>query len=326
MIIKKREIPLIILKLQVLLSRLPTSHLKFPQIKDSHSKRLAGYKGEKSIDYQLTHLPEKDFFIFNDLRLEETNRYFQIDSLILTRCYIIQLEIKNIAGTLYFDSCFHQLIRHLDGKETVFQDPITQSLRHEEQIKKWLAKNQLPNIPVISLVVISNRNTLIRTSPHETGRLGNMVVTGNYLPMKIQQIHNEYKQYSLNEKECKKVIRLLRKEHVDLDQPILKSFDLNENDILKGVICPSCTFLPMVRIYGSWLCPKCHHKEKDAHILALNDYFLLFGSEMTNQKIRDFLCISSPALATRLLKSLNASSDGTTKDRVYNLSFNNTKM
>jgi hypothetical protein len=325
MIIKKREIPLIILKLQVLLSRLPTSHLKFPEIKSSHSKRLAGYKGEKSIDYQLTHLPEEDFFIFNDLRLQETNHYFQIDSLILTRCYILQLEIKNIAGTLYFDSNFHQLIRQLDGKETAFQDPITQTFRHEEQLKKWLAKHQLPNIPVISLVVISHPNTLIRTSPHETSKLSNMVVTGNYLPMKIQQIHIEYKQCSLNEKELKKVIRLLRKGHVDLDQDILKSFDLNENDILKGVICPACTFLPMVRIYGTWLCQKCHHKEKYAHISALNDYFLLFGSEMTNQKIRDFLCISSLALATRLLKSLNVSSDGSTKDRVYNLSLNNTK-
>ncbi|MFV2047371.1 nuclease-related domain-containing protein [Metabacillus sp. YM-086] len=104
MIVKKREIPLIILKLQALLERIRPGQIKVPEIKNDLSKRLAGYKGEKAVDYQLSFLPEDNFYILNDIRLKESGRYFQMDSLLLNRYYLIKLEIKNIAGTIYFDS------------------------------------------------------------------------------------------------------------------------------------------------------------------------------------------------------------------------------
>ncbi|MCM3411650.1 nuclease-related domain-containing protein [Metabacillus litoralis] len=323
MIVKKREIPLIILKLQALLERIRPGHIKVPEIKNDLSKRLAGYKGEKAVDYQLSFLPEDNFYILNDIRLNESDRFFQMDSLLLNKYYMIKLEIKNIAGTIYFDSNFHQLIRELDGKETAFQDPIVQSLQHEKQLKRWLKKNMFSNIPIHSLVVISNSNTLIRTSPHDNKILSNMVVNANYLPTKLQQIHNKYKKEIISEKEIKKIIRQLKKGHQELDQPILKKFNIRKGDILNGVICPSCSFLSMERLYGTWLCPKCQHKDKNAHLKAIKDYKLLYGSEITNQHMRDFLCINSSALATRLLKSLDVSSTGSARDRIYNLDIKN---
>lgn len=320
MIEKKREVPRRILQLQALLARLPADHEKIPEIKEQLAKRLAGYKGEKAIDYQLSDLLEKEIFILNDLRLKDSEKYFQIDSLILTRSSIILLEVKNIKGTIYFDTKFHQLIRSLEGIESAFQDPITQSLRHKEQMESWLKKNAFPDIPVNPLVVISNPNTLIRTAPNEINLLSNMVVNSHYLPTKIQEIHHSHKNPILNEKELKKLIRLIKKGHKDEQYSILGTLSLNECDILKGVICSKCLSLPMIRVYGSWHCPKCVNKDRDAHLKAMNEYFLLFGPKITNRKIRDFLCINSQALATRLLKSLASSSKGSTRDRAYYLS------
>jgi hypothetical protein len=318
MIIKKRTIPLSILKHQALLLRLPPTHPKIPQIKENLSKRLSGFKGGQSIDYPLSFLSEQDYFILHDLRIKDSSNYFQIDSIIMTRSFFILLEVKNIVGTIYFDQNFHQLIRTLEGKETAFRDPITQSNRHELQMKKWLAHKNIPKVPIISLIVISKSNTIIRTSQENTN-LHQKIIHSHYLPTKIQQIERQYPNKILTEKELKKVSRLLKKSYSLLDQPILEQYEIFEDELLKDIICPSCNHLPMVRIHSKWACPNCHYKEKDAHMSALNDYILLLGSEMTNQRLREFLNISSLALATRFLRSMNVSSSGTTRDRVYDL-------
>ncbi|MFB4163278.1 nuclease-related domain-containing protein [Alteribacillus sp. JSM 102045] len=53
-------------------------------------KSAAGYRGEKSLDYYLSFLPENECLIFNDLRLPHKNYFFQIDILVLsTRFHLI---------------------------------------------------------------------------------------------------------------------------------------------------------------------------------------------------------------------------------------------
>lgn len=86
MIIKKREIPLQILKLLALLQRIPSHHQKFPLIQEDLAKYSAGFKGELSIDYPLSFLSEEKYFIFHVLRLKDNqNHHFQIDSLLLSK-------------------------------------------------------------------------------------------------------------------------------------------------------------------------------------------------------------------------------------------------
>lgn len=311
------------MQLQALVRRLPAGHPKIHEINDQLLKRLAGYKGEKAVDYHINGVLEKEIYILNDLRLKDSGKYFQIDSLIMSDSYMILLEIKNIKGSIYFDTNFHQLIRSLDGVETAFQDPITQSLRHKEQMERWLNKHSVTNIPVIPLVVISSSNTLIRTTtknPHY-----DMIVNSLFLPTKLQKIHQSYKQTNLSVKETKKLIGLIKKGHTEEQNSMIDSLSIDKEDVLKGVICPKCESLPMTRIYGSWLCPKCEHKEKNLHVNAINDYYHLFGREITNKQLRHFLCIRSEALATRILKSVATSSIGSTRDRVYYLSIKSKK-
>jgi hypothetical protein len=132
MIVKIRNVPLSIEKLQALICRTPPIHPKIPIMNGNLSKRLSGYKGETYLDYPLSFLSEKDYYI---LYLHDSTHYFQFDSFVISTNFMIIPEVKNIAGEIYFDPILHQLIRTLDGKETVFEDPIVQISRQELQLK-----------------------------------------------------------------------------------------------------------------------------------------------------------------------------------------------
>lgn len=253
MIIKKRKIPLSILKTRALLRRLPPYHPKTPLIKEELSKREAGYKGESSLDFYLSFLEEKNYFIFHDLRLQDQSRFFQIDTLLLSKKFVLIIEVKNIAGTLYFDPLFNQLIRTKEENEMAFPDPLIQIQRHESQLKNWFSKNRLPGAPIHSLVVISNPQTIIRTTP-ENRQLSCKVIHREVLPSKISQIENSITKLSFSEKELKKTIRQLQKQHVEADFPILERYDITKNEILKGIICEKCNHIPLLKRHGTWFC------------------------------------------------------------------------
>lgn len=320
MIIKKRKVPLSICKTRALIRRLPPQHSQISLIKENLNKREAGYKGESSVDFYLSFLEEKNYFIFHDIRLQDQSRFFQIDTLLLSEKFVLIIEVKNIAGTLYFDPVFKQLIRTKEGKETAFPDPLIQIQRHELQLKNWLLKNRLPTAPIHSLVVISNPQTVIRTAS-ENRELSSKVIHRENLPSKISQIENSITKSSFSEKDLKKTIRQLKKQHIEADFFILQRYNLTKDELLKGVICENCHHIPLLKRHGTWFCSQCQHTCKNAHIQALKDYFFLIGPTITNRQLRDFLMMTSSASATRILQSMNLTYTGTNKGRVYNLFF-----
>ncbi|TLS35332.1 nuclease-related domain-containing protein [Pseudalkalibacillus caeni] len=318
MIVKEREFPLSILKLQALLRRLPPDHPKIPSIKEELKKRTAGFKGETSLDFPLGLLDQQKYFILHDIRLPYKEHFFQIDTLVITCNFIVLIEVKNIIGTIYFDPIFNQLIRRYEDKETAFPDPILQIKRQEGHLKGWLKKNRFEEIPIYSLVAISNPQTIIRTT-NENHTLNQKVLHKEALPVKVKQIESIAKEKVLSEKELKKIIRLLKKQHTPPGFPILDQYDIKKNEILKGVICCSCNCYTYKRQHGYWFCSKCQHRSKDAHFQALKDYELLISPTITNNQLRDFLKIESSAVATRLFHSMNLPYSGSNKGRVYHL-------
>ncbi|MEH7381016.1 hypothetical protein V7138_11095 [Bacillus sp. JJ1533] len=66
---KELEVPLRIRKLAGLIGRLSDSHPKYQEISDEYGRRIAGYRGEQSLQYYLPYLKEKDYLIFHNLRL-----------------------------------------------------------------------------------------------------------------------------------------------------------------------------------------------------------------------------------------------------------------
>ncbi|MCU1806624.1 NERD domain-containing protein [Cytobacillus firmus] len=320
MILKERKIPLLIRKTEALLRRLPSHHPKITLINEEMNKRLAGYKGETSLDFQLDFLDSKEYFILHDLRLPDNDRFFQIDTLILTKKFALILEVKNITGILHFDTVYNQLIRFKNGKEQVFPCPLIQVNRQASQLRRWFKANvSNEELPAYSFVVISNPHTGIKVIPHHID-LSRKVIHRNTLPIKIEQIESSIKK-EISEKLLKKIIRLLKKQSTEQESSILSRFQINQSEILTGVFCPACSFLPLERVSRTWCCPKCKITSKAAHMKALHDYSLLLGPAITNKELRNFLHVSSSHAATRILKSLNLPQTGAQKNRTYTLMF-----
>lgn len=318
LIVKKREEPLNLLKLQALCRRTPMAHPNKTRIKKALAKCKSGYQGEQSIDYFLDFLPEESYFILHDLRFKHHKHYFQIDTLLLSQSFMVILEVKNMAGTLIFDQDFQQLIRVKDAQEQAFPDPCLQIQRQKLQMEEWFLKHEFPPLPLHTFIVISHPNAVIRTQPSNS-RLSNLVIRRDYLQTKISQLEAKHEQKIATETELKKGIRLLRRHHKPADFCILDRFEMSEADLLKGVFCNQCDDLPIQKIHGKWYCPACHTKDKKAHIPALKDYALLINTNINNPEARRFLQIHDSAAMTRLFKSMDLPYLGENKSRVYSL-------
>lgn len=318
MIVKTHEVPPIILQLEALIKRLPQNHPKIPQIIEDLNIRNAGFRGELAIDYPLSFLNEKDYSIFHDLRLKTKKHYFQLDTLILNPKVAIILEVKNYSGKIHFETGFKQLIQTKDGIEKGYPYPLTQLERQELQLKEWLQKQKLREINITSLVVISNSYTIISTSPEEKS-LHQKIIHKEELPTKIPKLVNSQQNQPLEEKELKKISRLLLKQHTERDSSILEQYQVDQKELVKGAICKNCGSLPLIRIKANWLCTTCNSKDKLAHLRALDDYKLLIKPTITNSELRNFLGVNSIATANRILQSMNLKYDGEKKGRMYYL-------
>ncbi|WP_209125534.1 nuclease-related domain-containing protein [Alkalihalobacillus sp. BA299] len=316
MIKKQRSIPLKILKLEALLRRLPLEHPKRSQIKEALAKSLAGYNGEKAIDFHLSFLPEERYTILHDLRIPHNDRlYFQMDTLVLTPKFLLILEVKNINGSLIFDQTFQQLIRTSNDVEEAFPDPLLQVERQKRQLDMWLLKHKFPPVPIKTIVVISNPSTIIKAAPNKE------VIHAASLPNKLIMLDKFSNKEILTLKEIKKLSNLLIKQHQPRDQNLLQQYQIPHTDILTGVHCPECFRIAMIRKRGKWVCPECTTHSSDAHIFSLKDYSLLIDKEVTNQQVRTFLNIMSTTVAKKLLIASNFEQIGENKGRKYKLEF-----
>lgn len=319
MIVKKRTKPRKIYFNEAILRRIPANHPKIPIIVADIGNKEAGHKGEESLDFYLGYLPEKDYYIFQGLRLPNGKSHFQIDSLIMGPTYLLTTEAKNMKGELEFDEKNDQLIQKTENKQKGYDDPLLQAQFQVRQLKEFLRKHQFPAIPVEYLVMMSNSSAVLKTAPDSEARY--RVCRGRRLVYRIEEFTNRYQEEKLNREQLRKLCSLLLKYDTEPSYDIKKSYGISRSEILTGVHCPTCGFLGMTYSRGSWLCPKCGEKSKDAHLQALKDYYLLFGPTITNQQFREFLHLPSVNIASKILTKLNLPYSGKKRHRVYQLSF-----
>ncbi|MDX8360741.1 nuclease-related domain-containing protein [Cytobacillus sp. IB215316] len=319
MIVMPRTTPIYIKKLEALVRRLPQSHPKRVGISEQLSKRLAGFKGEQEIDFPLSFLPEEEYHLFHDLRLFDGTHYFQLDTLILSQRFILILEVKNIKGTLYFDSHFNQLIRTIDDIKEGFPDPILQVKRQSAQLAKWLRISNYPIIPIETFVVVSTPRTMLQTSSNNQ-YIYNKVLHSATLPYKVNEIHKSHQKEALQFKQLRNLSNEFINKHVPLEVDILLQQNISQSDIQTGVQCPNCFFLPLERDWGRWRCSQCSTISKDAHVQTFEDYALLINSTITNSSAREFLQVSSSTIVKKILSSMKLPHNDLKKGRKYYLS------
>ncbi|HWO74583.1 MAG TPA: nuclease-related domain-containing protein [Bacillus sp. (in: firmicutes)] len=314
MISLTRSIPIQILIIEALFRRLSPNHRMLPKLREEYNKRKKGLAGENKIDYYLEFLPPNQFHIFHGLRLICDNRPFQIDTLLISRKFILLIEVKNISGKLYFDEVYKQLIwTNDDGDEQVIQDPLEQVKRQSRQFVKWIGSHH--NIPIEHLVVIGNPRTYI--DPKSGPVYRNHILHAHALEEKVQEISSNYQTDLLSHKAFKQLITQILNSHNPLAIDPQKTYQYSSSDIIKGIQCPKCEKFEMKRVQQKWACPHCKAASRNAHKQAILDYLLLIKPSITNRECRDFLKISSASTAHHLLMSMGLSFTGSNKSRKY---------
>lgn len=315
MIVNRRQVPLRLKINDAVLRRLPKTHPKRVDVMQDSLRFGAGHKGEVTLDYYTSLLHEDTFHIFQGLRLKTGETHFQMDSLLLSPSFVIIIESKNMAGTLTFNSQFNQMDRSLNDKTDTFDDPILQAKKHRLLLHKWLAHHQFPELPIEYLVFSSNPSTALR-NPFNDPEIYHRVCPPGRLVFKIEEFLSKYMREVLSIKELKKLSKLLMKSNQPPESHLPK-FQINPSEYLTGVQCPSCIHYAMERYSGTWNCHHCGDTSKGAHLLALEDYFLLINPSINNRQFRQFVHLPSQKLASKLLRNSNLTATGSTKNRSY---------
>lgn len=315
MIAKPRSIPIEILILEAIVRRLPPLHPRKTEYEKKLYRKRAGFKGELILDYYMTQIQDEDFTILQDLRIPYNGTYFQIDTLLISPFFLLVIDAKNYAGTLEFQVDFNQLIRTLNDIVEVFADPIVQTKLQVDQLKKFLFTKRISPPPIEFLVALSNQNSLIK-NPANDREVAKRVIRSSSISLKILPFQAMYRNPFLSQKEIKKLVTLLIKNHIPF-VPDIASMNLPLDEMKKGVQCIVCETIGMKWENRTWICNNCGCSSKTAHIAAVKDYFLLYGHAISNKQFREYLNIDSIHLAKRLLRDLNLHTSGSKKGRVY---------
>ncbi|ADU32193.1 nuclease-related domain-containing protein [Evansella cellulosilytica] len=297
-------------------------HASFPNkhlIEFDLSKFESGYKGEKSLEYYFSFLDETAYDILFNVRLPCKGYYFQIDAAIITSNFVILLDSKHISGDISFEHNHHQLVRKFKDEYTTYSDPIEQGERHSFQFQKWLKDHGFPPVPVFSKVVVTNLNSRIIVPPQDykyKRKIENSVIKSTQIVERVNGYNKSLRREYLSEIDRSRLINTLIQHHTPSDTNILQIFKIPKELILTGVHCPSCHHIPMIKFRNYWLCTKCGCKSADAFKESVLDYALLCGPQITNKQLRKYLNISRSRSFT-ILRSMNLTSIGTTRDRVY---------
>ncbi|HJV15807.1 MAG TPA: nuclease-related domain-containing protein [Bacillales bacterium] len=310
MIVKKRTIPLTILILEALLRRLPKNHSKRPLMIEELSRRRSGYLGEKSLDFYLRSLDSKNNLILHDLNLPDGNYNCQIDTLLLTPKFALIIEVKNMTGKLVFDTDNEQFFQVVDGKEIGYPDPIAQAQRHQAYLK-----NLFPTLEIDYLIVFTHPHSILSFTGRNI-KIREKVCKSSSFLKKVHMLENK-SQALIPQKELRKISRTLMKMNTPPTNYILEKYGIKKSEISIGLHCPLCFYLPLIRKNRKWFCPDCQTFFKDAHLLSLQDYFLLFDTKITNEQFRDFAHFISADIAYKMLTSSNLNHLGTKKGRIY---------
>lgn len=291
-----------------------------PRLQDQIKKERTGIKGESALTFPLKFLPGEDISIFHNPRLPDGNDYFEIDKLLLSKQYILMLEVKNWYGTLYFDGD-RQVIRvGDDGREEGLPNPIIQVKLQRHRLQKWLRMYNFPHVPILYFVVISFPSTIIKPLfPQST--VPNEVIYSKSLPFHIHEQNHIYTNQVLDQRTFQQIFDRIQADHTPSKADVLKKFGISKNELIKGVFCPECAANPMKKEHNKWLCPQCHHASRSAHLQALHDYKLLIGDTITNQDAREFLRIDSSHVMKRILQKEGFPVSGKNRWQKYTLDF-----
>ncbi len=311
---KNLTVPQILLEALALEGRLPWEHPLLPELKKLIRILKSGNNGEKTINYFLSLIPSHKYYIFHNLRLPAGNSYFQMDFLLLSSKLILILEGKNHSGKLLIEK--NQMIHETGTNKEIYENPVSQANRHKILLTYLLRKYKIDSIPIEYCVVICKDSTEVSIAPGYK-EAEERVCKANDLLKKIEDQEKIFKKDSVTPQTIKKIKDILLTNHTPPNIHIFEKTGIKKSEVLPGVQCPRCSFLPMDYKRRNWICPNCYFVSQDAYLKALQDYFLLINPYINNLEIRKFLRIPTSRSTTYFLSVINLPYTGTKRGRMY---------
>lgn len=304
--------------LNALMARLPENHSQRTFIEMELYRSSAGKRGEKRLQDRFKEFDlDTAYHVLWDIRLSLGDWKVQMDGLLLTERGAIIIESKNISGKIFFNDETDEFSREdLEGKKAIMEDPTVQLNKHIRFLTKWF-KMQNINMPIAGLVVFTAKQAEFISKPSHTP-----VCKTYQMPDFLLKIWHTFSSEALNSRLPAIHKKLLSNQtHFKLI-PLCLKYHINPEDLKTGVRCPVCQMYTMERHRKNWQCTVCGQRDSFAHHLALQEYFSLVDTHLTNRQFRHFCCIASPHVASRLLQQLDLEATGDLKARSYQLKEN----
>ncbi|MGG1676332.1 nuclease-related domain-containing protein [Neobacillus sp. NRS-1170] len=311
---KDLTIPRALLQAEAAERRIIENHIMMPEIKKKIKILRSGYNGEKTIRHYLEQIPDKKYLIFQGLRFPVGNTFFQIDALLLSPKNILMFEGKNHSGTLRIGK--NQMIHENCDIREIYENPVSQAIRHKILLKNLLESNNIPKVPIGFFVAVCRTSTEVIIEPGYK-EAEEKVCRAYDILNRIAVTEKSFTEEIFNKKQIEKVSQLLLTKHTPEISNILKQIGINKSDIRPGVQCPLCLFIPMSYDRQKWICPNCQCISKDAFLQAIYDYFLLINPHITNQQLCWFLKLPTPRAASYIFSLLNFPYTGNSRGRTY---------
>ncbi|CQR45928.1 Nuclease-related domain protein [Paraliobacillus sp. PM-2] len=271
MIIKERKKPKELVILEILMKRKELSQRDY--MKYQHLMR--GYEGELRFDSYLKRYG-KNLMVLNDIQLKYNEKYFQIDTIVITNDIIYLFEIKNYHGQYYFDQ---DILYKVPNKE--IENPTLQRNRTISLFRMFL-KSKGIDMPLKSYIVFIHPQCSIYQTP-----LNQQIIFHSNVHSILTQLNeNEY-----SGKKSKNIVRVLESSlyHAFHQEDI---FNYTFDELQKGIPCYQCGSMETYPINRVVKCKCCEAEEivSISILRCIKNFQKLFPNEKLTSNIISKWC------------------------------------
>ncbi|MET3683054.1 hypothetical protein ABID56_001144 [Alkalibacillus flavidus] len=288
--------PLELLQLDVLIRRYRDRDKLFHLIDDQYQRDKAGYHGESALQYYFNLLRHQESYTLFDLRCEVFSHFFQIDALLITRQFMLIVESKHVKGVITENDA-KQMVQYVDGEPKPLQHPLHQAAIQKRQLETFLKVHNLNHLPIFTCGTFTHPEAII-DMPNQSDNL----FTYHYLLQYIYDLLDEHPTPIISDQKARAIGQCLTNNHAPRNRHLTTHYNITSDALIRGAFCPTCTRPAINRVHGTWFCPSCQTRDRNAHIPVLKDLIILHQKPyVTNKEVRQWLNIDSPDVTKRLL-------------------------
>ncbi|WP_142827724.1 nuclease-related domain-containing protein [Planococcus soli] len=283
--------------------RLPAAHESKAAVLSELKNSLAGASGEQRTAFLLKReldLPGEAIFL-SDVHIPYKDGAAQIDLLLVHTEFVCVLEVKNMIGEFYFDTVNFQFHRVVDGRREGMRNPEAQLHRAVRAASGFLG------VPVHGVIVLASRSGKVVEAPKHYP-----VVSLDYLPFHLEGFAKGLKLFDA----AALASKLENLPARNSGHHWIERHNITFDSLRLGVTCPTCRIHSLEWKERKWLCTVCGFYSRDAHEVALQEYAVLFGTELDTRLAYRWLGITNKYVLYRLLGKTAPQSEVRGKRRI----------